>query len=193
MTNVDFKYFTHLRCFDPKTDTFEVPTKGMICGLSEQASIKYTMTEEPNGLMWMVGANVPDQANYVYCGSPKYTGSEGFGGRWLTFELVDGKKIKLQGPWHSNADALFDHTGVDVRDRHYTFVVVSRKLKHPLMSEILWIDPMPMLGERNRHKQICENLLERGEEDLFYYNETKGGSVTGPYTPEYHPGPPTTK
>ena len=73
------------------------------------------------GRIWLVGVTEPSNNIYVD-GCP---GSQGFGGSTLTFKMVDGSEVQLKGPWHSNSEALFYETGVDVRGLHKTFVVIS--------------------------------------------------------------------
>ena len=93
----------------------------MICGSAVAEQNVYWLHVGKNGHRWLV-ADRPDCGSYVYVeGGPD---SDGFGGRTLRFELVTGEVLELKGPWHSNSEALFAATGVDVRDKHLTFGVV---------------------------------------------------------------------
>ena len=108
----------------PTENDFVVGRQPIICGSAEAESRKYYKYVGKSGKIWLVADQEDAAANIYAEGGPN---SDGFGGRTLTFQLVNGSEIKLKGPWHTNAQALFEETGIDVRDRHYTFVVISRR------------------------------------------------------------------
>jgi len=60
---------------------------------------------------WYVTGN-PKEI-YVDTGDPE---SQGFGGAICMFTLEDGTKEQVKGPWHSNSEALFKDTGLDLRN-----------------------------------------------------------------------------
>jgi len=108
--------------------------------------------------------------------------SDGFGGRTLTFNLEDGSEIEVQGPWHSNADSFFYSTGIDLRDKHWTAVLLTgediwNKGELP-EEEILYKEDSPRLGTYHRGLRIAEKYFrDHPEEDLVCLNHyTSGGA-----------------
>jgi hypothetical protein len=60
---------------------------------------------------WVIKENNDPNSIHV-----QTTCTEGYGGRTLTFQLVDGSTLEMVGPWNGNADHLFEDTGYDVRE-----------------------------------------------------------------------------
>lgn len=105
--------------------------------------------------------------------------SQGYGGQTLEFPLEDGTVDKVKGPWHTNSDALFSDTGLDLRDQHLTFVVLAREwnTRTGELEDVLYQDPAPIVGSFDRYKAIAEQF--RSEPTLYAYSQSSGGSLTG--------------
>lgn len=61
---------------------------------------------DKNGFIWFIGNIDPHFSIYVSTND-----KNGFGGRNIEFLLEDGTKQIVKGPWHSNFEDLFKHTG----------------------------------------------------------------------------------
>lgn len=151
----------------------------MICASAEAESHQYEVAVGKDGRRWLHNGTGD---NIYHEGEP---GSQGFGGRTLTFELKDGTKLELKGPWHSNSDALFADTGVDLRAMHKTFTVVARGREYPkghgwdagpTMIDVVWRDEEPTYGTFNRGEEKAQELADQLGEKLFYYTRTSGGA-----------------
>lgn len=129
---------------------------------------------------WLVG-DIPNCASQIYVKGCK--DSNGFNGQTLKFELVDGTILEWKGPWHSNSDSFFRDTGVDIRDKHYTFgcVAVGRKYEgwEVVFRGILHIDKEPTLGTYNRIETLANNYTTELGIPLYYYSRSEGGSTSG--------------
>lgn len=182
----------------PKPREFYVPTANdyviqrqpMRSGQGEAQSRKYRKYIGKSGRTWLVADQENAGANVYVSADPQelkpgYRGFQGFGGSALTFPLVDGGEIQLKEPWHSNTTALWKDTGIDVRDKHYTFVVVSRERKsgehyEMIMADVLYKDDAPQLGTFDRGKDIARELLTTLSLDsVALYSESEGGSSCG--------------
>lgn len=133
------------------------------------------------GYYWFVKSGVQNQANYIFWGSPNTTKSEGMGGRIIPFKCTDGQVIDIQGPWWSNVDAFFESTGIDIRDKFYTFVVISRRRSynglHYTMEDVVYKDDEHVLGDYDRWKQVLRDVFSViDDEKLFVYHASFGGS-----------------
>jgi len=163
---------------------FVIRHRPMICGSAEAESRRYLKVEGKSGTTWLV-ADQPNAADNVYCDQhdPK---SDGFGGRTLTFPLVDGGEYSCRGPWHANSNALFADTGMDVRDKCFTFVVIARRRSYKskpsyetVLEDVLYQDLDWQIGHFSRWKEIARQLWEQGEHELVYYSQSSGGSSNG--------------
>jgi hypothetical protein len=154
----------------------------MFCGQSEAESRKYHLYVGKSGNTWLVAVQEAAAEEVYRTNTPANTGGEGFGGRTLEMLLADGGVFHLRGGWHSNADGLFDDTGIDVRDKHRTFVVLSKERDftkdgtyRTIMRDVVYRDEKPVLGRFDRHKE----LEQRFPEAVFCYSQSKGGSSCG--------------
>lgn len=176
--------------YTPTENDYVIQRQPMRSGQGEAQSRKYHKYLGKSGKTWLV-ADQPNAGANIYVSAnpeelkPGYRGFQGFGGSTLTFPLVNGGEIKLQGPWHSNSGALYEDTGIDVRDKHYTFVVVSRRREsgghyEMIMADVIYRDDAPVLGPFNRGDAIAEELLKTtGADSLCLYSESEGGSSCG--------------
>jgi hypothetical protein len=172
--------------YTPTENDFVVGRLPMVCGSAEAESRRYHKYVGKSGKIWLV-ADQPDAAANVYVeGGPN---SDGFGGRTLTFTLVDGTELKLKGPWHANSDSLFQDTGIDVRDKHYTFVVIIRgresgKQYESIMMDVLYKDDEPQLGSFHRGDLLAREWAQGLGAPVFLYSQSSGGSSCGQVKPD---------
>ena len=130
--------------------------------------------------VWLVPKNIPNPGDCVHFDDPKDLNSQGYAGATLNFKLADGSVYSAKGPWHSNTDALFRHSGVDIRDKHLTYVVLAEKREYihfdtTLLSGVCYKDESPVIGKFDRYKEIAKNYPEA----KVYYAESTGGSSCG--------------
>lgn len=106
----------------------------------------------------------------------------------MEFHLEDDCIIELQGPWHSNAEALFNDTGVDIKDKHLTFVVIGKGLEGDLrnmkITDVVYKDEKPTVGDFCRGERLAMKLAKEMNMVLFCYSESDGGSSCGPVYPD---------
>lgn len=172
--------------YTPTENDFVVERQPMTCGSSEAESRRYHKHVGKSGKVWLVADQEDAAANVYVEGGPN---SDGFGGRTLTFSLVDGTEIKLKGPWHANSDSLFQDTGIDVRDKHYTFVVISRRRKsgehyESVMVDVLYRDERPQLGSFHRGDLLARQWTKNTGASVFLYSQSSGGSSCGQVKPD---------
>lgn len=170
----------------PTANDYVVQRQPMRSGQGEAQSRRYYLYTGKSGKRWLVADQDNAAANVYVEGGPN---SDGFGGATLTFPLVDGSEIKLKGPWHGNSDALFEDTGIDVRDRHYTFVVVSRRRESGehyelIHADVLYKDDTPQLGNFHRGDLIAREWAQKLNEIVYLYSASEGGSSSGQVKPD---------
>lgn len=160
----------------------------MKCGSSEAESQTYHKYTGKSGKIWLV-ANQPNAADNVYVEGGK--DSDGFAGRTLSFKLVDGCTLKLTGPWHSNADALFTDTGVDVRDKYLTQGIVALDRQYEdndyhkpyIYSDVIHYDKSPVIGCFNRIETLAQEFANSTDKIVFYAFISSGGGSSGSLKP----------
>lgn len=169
---------------------FRVGELRMICASSEAGKRKYHKYEDNKrkGYFYLVADQV-NAADNIYCGYDHDTKSDGFGGRWLTFELVGGGEIQLQGPWHTNSDDLFRHTGIDIRNIHATIVVIGKSVRYeegncnPIIYDLVYQDEDWVISDFDR-KETIDGAMKESTVPLYVYKESKGGSSRCWHYPE---------
>jgi len=144
----------------------------------------------PDGRYW-VWPKSQTRPDKIYTGFNFDTGSDGCAGRKIEFPLFDGTSVTLHGPWNSNCDALFQQTGIDLREVHLTWGCISLKSKQDNwpygeihFEDLLYIDPPEgVVGCFDRieikAKQFANELGCRVQE----YRCSSGGSSMGPVAP----------
>ena len=166
------------QCYQPTENDYVIGRQPMISARGSAESRRYYRYLGKSGRTWLV-ADQPNAAANIYVeGGPD---SRGFGGSTLTFPLVDGSEIKLKGPWHANSDSLFADTGVDVRDRHYTFVVISRRREsgphlETICVDVLYKDNEPQLGSFHRGDELARQWAREINASVHLYSDSEGGS-----------------
>jgi hypothetical protein len=166
---------------------YTIKPQGMICASADAESRKYRKVTGKSGRNWYIAIDSPAENVYISPKSeenaPGYKGFRGFGGRTLKFELEDGTVDHVKGPWASNTDSLFADTGVDVRDQHVTFGVISRGISYDdqcrtIMTDVIYIDYEPLKGPFDRIKNLAKEFANKEGKLVRYYSESKGGSIT---------------
>jgi len=112
-------------------------------------------------------------------------GSEGMGGRTCRFDLEDGTHYDSIGPWMTTAEHLFADTGVDVRNRYASRLILCRKIEYPKngyytrpnMLDVVHFEEEYVEGTRNRADELAQQIANKMGEKLFYFIETPGGST----------------
>lgn len=161
-----------------------IPRRGMICGSNDAQARVFEKHVGKSGNTWLVAVQENAAANVYVTNNPANTtsrnqGFEGFGGSTLSFPLTDGTVFEAHGPWHTNSDALYEDTGVDVRNRHFTWVALGMDRDHidsaTIIRGVVYKDEQPTLGSFNRYKEI----IKLHPEALVYFMESEGGSSSG--------------
>lgn len=173
--------------------TLETPiefsiNQGMISGQGEQACRKYKKIQGKTRTWYVAiqeneGDNIyvtPDSRENTF----EYKGFRGFGGATLSFELEDGTVDKVQGPWHSNCEALLQDTGYDVTQKYYTQGIValdcnkttSNDWMRTSHKEVLHYDEKPVLGSFERIRKIAQDFANNLQRSVYYAVKTRGGA-----------------
>lgn len=156
-----------------------------ICASAEAQAVKYTVHKDKSGKRWLVG-DVPNKAEYVYVeGGPN---SDGFGGRVITFPLVEGGELPLKGPWHSNSSDLFKATGIDVRGMSYSMCCIGLDRRFEgdctYVTDVIYMEPEPLLGpDRPNVRAIAEAFADELGHSVFLDVRTRGGGSNGSVDP----------
>lgn len=165
-----------------KPDEFVTDDYQMFCGQGEAVERKYYRYVGKSGNTWLVADQENAAENVYVTDSPRNNGKQGFGGATLRMPLIEGGEFALVGGWHSNSDALFADTGIDVRDKYRTFVLLAMKREttddgtyRSIFREIVYRDTAPTLGRYDRYKEI---MAAHPEAD-YYYMTSHGGSSSG--------------
>ena len=161
---------------------FTTPTHSTISGQAEAVSRPFKLHTARTGLRYLYNDDLPDAGAHIYVeGGPR---SQGFGGAIIPFRLVDGTILELRGPWHSNSDALFSATGVDLRSCHVSWGCIGTGRDHKGMASIitnlLHFDPPGGIeGTFSRIEHLANSMALAHGTELAYYSESRGGSQCG--------------
>jgi hypothetical protein len=160
----------------------------MLCGSHEASKHKYKLLIGKSGKRWVVSTDA-NAADHVYVDGGK--GSDGFGGRTLTFELEDGTTVDFIGPWKTTADGLFNDTEYDVRNTRATKGIVAqqRELGKPFGAPDTYIDVLHededfVLGTYTRIDEIAQQFADELGVKIAYGLISEGGGYTGWATPK---------
>lgn len=171
-------------------DKVLVERLSMVSGVGQQSAVQmWDYVKEKDGVTYWFWPSVHDEAGaMVHVGSIMVgIRSEGYGGRTLDFPTKGGV-VKIQGPWHSNTDALYERTGVDLRDKHRTTGVVALKRGtegyETTLLDVVYVDPDGgVVGKFNRIQELAQQMSDESDKVLFYYRRSLGGSSCGPVYP----------
>jgi hypothetical protein len=159
----------------------------MFYGQADAVLQRYHKHIGKSGNTWLVADSDYAAENVYVTNNPQNTtskgqGFEGFGGATLKMPLVDGSIFELHGGWHSNSDALFADTGIDVRDKYRTFVVLAMDKEYVKgtdsqyrFKDVVYRDAAPVIGRFNRYKE----LINQYPEARVYYSSSHGGNLSG--------------
>lgn len=161
----------------------------MVSGQGQQVFVEmwdYIIDNEQMYWFWPTLHDEPGAM--VHCGSI-IAGhrSEGYGGSMLKFPTKDGV-ISIQGPWHSNTDALFEKTGIDLRDKHRTVgaIALARAYEgnETVFMNVVYLDPDEgVIGTFDRIGALAQQMSDANDTPLYCYRRSAGGSSNGPVYP----------
>lgn len=166
--------------FKPPDNPTELIIKNRF--IKDRKSIKdliFNKIESSAGV-WLIPTNIPNPGDYVHFHDPKDLKSDGYCGATIEFSLATGDVYVAKGPWHSNTTGLFATTGIDLRDKHLTYVVLANK-REPIpfgvvkLSGVCYKDTAQVIGKFDRYKEIAAKYPEAKR----YYSESIGGSSCG--------------
>jgi hypothetical protein len=180
---------------------FAIPRRRMTSGQGSAVGVTCRMIVGESGRAWLIpDPEVPDMAGRIHVTDSKNweKRGDGFSGATLEIPLKDGGTFALRGGWHTNAGALFEDTGVDLRDSHATFVVLSRGVEYNqtikdeygeyngnVMKDVVYRDPEDGLeGRYHRGYHIAVALAQKTGEKFFLYSESGGGSIFQRVSPD---------
>lgn len=151
--------------------------------------ITYRKIPGKSGKTWLVGI-IPQAAEKLYVtNNPANTTGKGsgygFGGATIFFTTDEGE-FEAHGPWHSNAEALFDDTGFDVRSLHLTRVWVAEGREYENVyskptpkGTVYYQEDAPAMGTFKRGKRIAQAIADLYQTEVVLYSESNGGSSCG--------------
>lgn len=155
----------------------------MFSGAAEAARFVYRKVVDAKGKVWLYPVNSESPAEQVHFHDPLDKRSQGYGGSTLHFELEDGTTYAAAGPWHSAASSMFDATGIDIRNTHWTYGCVAKHREYKghvaHFKGVLHADEKPVLGSFDRLKLIAQAHADRLKVPVACYSESKGGSSSG--------------
>lgn len=149
----------------------------MVSAQGEQHDVKlYHNTRSDRGTSWYWAADRDNAADYIYCRHEGNYHSNGFGGATMRFPL-EGGSVEVQGPWHSNAEALFAETGVDLRDKHHTRGVLGLCYAQTFYSaiDVIYFDEDWVLGSYNRVDDLARELANKYNVPIYGWMAGQGG------------------
>jgi hypothetical protein len=137
-----------------------------------------------SGKVWLYSSG-PFPADKIYVDGGK--GSKGMGGRTVKFMCVNGEEFMSIGPWMTTADRLYAETGVDLREKYGTKLILSRKTEPTEninwfmcnMIDVVHNEPDFIEGRFSRAEYLAQEIVNKLNEPLFYFIETYGGASQG--------------
>lgn len=166
---------------------FVIERKSMICGSDEAESRTFKMALDGKGCVWFYTLEGTNPGGYVYVHDPSDDKSDGFGGSTITFKIGKSGSYAAKGPWHTNTDALYQHTQIDLRSKHLTFGCIGKARSYErhqmVIEDLIFCDSEPVLAAFNRIESLAKDLANELNQQLYYYSESSGGSSSGPVWP----------
>lgn len=163
-----------------------------ICGSEEVTKVKYRKHTCPKGTYYV--GDCDEASDFIYLSN---SDKKGFGGRDITFEMIDGTTETQKGPWKVGSADLFKDTGVDVRGQVSSFVLIAKSRAsepHPTWpgskvegyNGILYKDIKPMrLVDRGVSPQsLAKMFANQLGHTVYLYHDSKSGSSCGPVDPD---------
>ena len=160
----------------------------MISGQGEAVANEYLTFTDKSGRTWLY-TDRDNSADNIYVSNPDNKNGEGFGGATLGLPLKGGGTFPLRGGWHSNADALFTSTGIDLREKYTTYVVIGKGRFYTdrgetVIEDIVYQDSEPMIGSFYRGDVLAKQIANELQLEVYLYSGSKGGSSCGKVTPD---------
>ena len=153
----------------------------------------YKQYRGKSGKTWLVRV-CDNPADYIFVeadkgeNDPSYRGFRGYGGSTLKFNIEDGVILELRGPWHSNSNAFFGDTGVDIRDKHLTYYIIAKSRDHEnfitVLVDVIEKDEKPVVGLFYRGTLQAMEIAKKLNRPVMLYCETNGGSSCGYVYPD---------
>lgn len=159
-------------------------------------------SESKDGCAWLMSVNFPNIADHLITqgGTLRIFNqekkllfedirpySDGFGGATLTFNLDDGCTCTIQGAWHSNPESFLRATGIDVRNKHLIKLSIVGLDRGVIDGRQHIIDVCFLAVEKIDHfnytTRIAQEYADRLARPVIYYQQTDGGSQSGPIYP----------
>lgn len=155
----------------------------MICGSAEAEARTYRLIAPEKGPRWVVAVQ-GNPADNIYKDGGK--GSDGFAGRTLTFPLEDGTSVSFIGPWKCGADALYEATGVDVRNQYLTLGIIALRRENGIDTgrvrtsyhnfyDVLHVDADWSIGAYNRIDCMAQDFADTLGVKVWFSTVSKGG------------------
>lgn len=132
---------------------------------------------------YLIPTNIPNPGDYLYWIAENHSNRSGTG--MAHFKLEDGSVVEEAGWWHTNSDALFESTGIDVRDKHMTWTAVlkaSYGILRPIdltrPDNVIVQDAEPTIGTFDREEDLARasEIADEWGHPVFFYKVTSGGS-----------------
>lgn len=135
---------------------------------------------------YYIPSNILNQADHIYydINPNNYPIDkkcfQGFGGQTLSFKMLDGTIKDIKGPWHSNSDALYNRTGLDLRNKtiNIGFIYLT---KHCSILEdykdIIYYDEEPVISNYNRIKDLAYEYAQKYQQDVYFFMKGYCGGV----------------
>lgn len=148
---------------------------------SSQKSAPYRKVMGKSGKAWFYVPG-PFAATAIYVDGGK--GSQGMGGRTITFKLEDGSTFDSIGPWMTTAENMLKDTGVDVTSQYASRMVISRKVEYPKnsyafmpdMIDVVYYEEQFVEGPSDRADELAQKIVNETGEALHVFIETSGGA-----------------
>jgi hypothetical protein len=152
----------------------------VISGFAEAERYEYVKVVGKSGRAWFYPSELDNCADYIYCtdSADWNKAGSGFGGASIPLQMRDGTRFELKGGWHSNDEAFLEDTGIDIRDKHMTFVIVAKDRADGAMIDVVYYDEAPQIGLFNRAEKTALNMAKEINEPLYYFSRSAGGSIS---------------
>ena len=107
----------------------------------------------------------------------------GFSGRTLDMRMGDGTVERLKGGWHSNAEAFYQDTGEDLRDKHKTYVVIAKRRDAEYLYEVVYADSEPQVSGFRRGEELAKEYATKLNQPVVSFSRSAAGAVIGQVYP----------
>jgi hypothetical protein len=162
----------------------------MISASGEAEDRRYKVLTGKSGKRWLIAIQ-PNEGDNVYMeGDP---GSDGFGGRTISFPLEDGTVLELKGPWKTTS-GLYHDTGYDVSGKFLTMGVVALEHMSVWNPRSYWSvdwyrgiihrDTDWVISSWDRIDRIAQAYADEHQCNVFRCTITYGGSSTSRLEPK---------